>query len=138
MTGTPDQTQSKTRAFVIGMTTEERLLVVLKKELYAGSWDEILADLQARLKTIDRRLARDVNFNEAEDLGDSAIQVLNKEEFLYDHNQVIERLGEVERALQRIKNGSYGISEVSGKPIPVERLEAIPTAATLVGEQPVL
>lgn len=95
-------------------------------------------DLQARLKTIDRRLARDVNFNEAEDLGDSAIQVLNKEEFLYDHNQVIERLGEVERALQRIKNGSYGISEVSGKPIPVERLEAIPTAATLVGEQPVL
>jgi hypothetical protein len=31
------------------MTTEERLLVVLKKELYAGSWDEILADLQARL-----------------------------------------------------------------------------------------
>ncbi len=95
-------------------------------------------DLQARLQTIDRRLARDVNFNEAEDLGDSAIQVLNKEEFLYDHNQVIERLGEVERALQRIKNGSYGISEVSGKPIPVERLEAIPTAATLVGEQPVL
>jgi hypothetical protein len=49
VTGTPDQTQSKTRAFVIGMTTEERLLVVLKKELYAGSWDEILADLQARL-----------------------------------------------------------------------------------------
>jgi len=34
---------------VVGLTTEERLLVVLKKELYEGSWDELLADLQARL-----------------------------------------------------------------------------------------
>jgi len=31
------------------MTIEERMLVVLKKELYEGSWDEMLADLQARL-----------------------------------------------------------------------------------------
>ena len=49
MTQTPDQKRSKARAFVVGLTTEERLLVVLKKELYEGSWDELLADLQARL-----------------------------------------------------------------------------------------
>ena len=94
-------------------------------------------DLQERVRTLDRRLARDVNFNEAEDLGDSAIQVLNKEEFLFEHNRVHERLGEVERALLRIEAGAYGISEVSGKPIPIERLEAMPTATTLVGEQPI-
>ena len=29
-----------------------------------------------------------------------------------------------------------GLSEVSGKPIPVERLEAVPYATTLVDEQP--
>ena len=94
-------------------------------------------DLQERVRTLDRRLARDVNFNEAEDLGDSAIQVLNKEEFLFEQNQVHDRLGEVERALLRIEAGAYGISEVSGKPIPIERLKAMPTATTLVGEQPI-
>ena len=40
----------------------------------------------------------------------------------------------VERALRRIQDGTYGVSEVSGKPIPKERLEAVPYAATLVGE----
>ena len=49
MTQTPDRKPSKVRAFVSGMTIEERMLVVLKKELYEGSWDEMLADLQARL-----------------------------------------------------------------------------------------
>ena len=49
MTQAPDQKRCKARAFVVSMTTEERLLVVLKKELYEGSWDELLADLQARL-----------------------------------------------------------------------------------------
>jgi RNA polymerase-binding transcription factor DksA len=92
-------------------------------------------NLRERLQTSDRRLARDVNYNEAEDWGDSATQVLTKEEFLFEHNQVIDRLGEIERALQRIEIGSYGISKVSGKPIPVERLKAMPTATTLVGER---
>ena len=40
----------------------------------------------------------------------------------------------VERALRRIQDGTYGVSEVSGKPIPKERLEAVPYAATLVDE----
>ena len=31
------------------LTSEERMLVVLKRELYEGSWDEMAADLQARL-----------------------------------------------------------------------------------------
>ena len=94
-------------------------------------------DFQERLQTLDRRLARDVNYNEAEDLGDSAIQVLNKEEVLFEQNQATDRLAEVERALRRIEAGTYGISLVSGKPIPVERLKAMPTATTLVEERPI-
>jgi DnaK suppressor protein len=35
-------------------------------------------------------------------------------------------LGEIDRALGRIEAGSYGLCEVCGKPIPEERLEAIP------------
>ncbi len=31
------------------LTSEERMLVVLKRELYEGSWDEMAADLRVRL-----------------------------------------------------------------------------------------
>lgn len=37
-------------------------------------------------------------------------------------------LGEIDEALGRIQNGSYGICEVMGKPIPRARLEAKPWA----------
>ncbi|MFS0559574.1 hypothetical protein AB1K91_02425 [Terribacillus sp. 179-K 1B1 HS] len=46
-----------------------------------------------------------------------------------------ERLRDIEDALDRIEEGSYGLSEKSGKPIPEERLEAEPTARLLVEEQ---
>jgi hypothetical protein len=41
--------QEAVRRFVDGMPREERMLVVLKRELYEGRWDEMVADLQARL-----------------------------------------------------------------------------------------
>jgi RNA polymerase-binding transcription factor DksA len=43
-------------------------------------------------------------------------------------------LAQVDRALARIADGTYGTSEVSGRPIPRERLEARPSATTLVDE----
>ncbi|WP_237049337.1 hypothetical protein [Lentibacillus amyloliquefaciens] len=46
-----------------------------------------------------------------------------------------ERLDEIEAALERVENGTYGISEKSGKPIPEERLEAEPTARNRVEEE---
>lgn len=36
------------RAFLEGLTKEDRLLVAIRDELYEGSWDEVLADLEAR------------------------------------------------------------------------------------------
>lgn len=38
----------------------------------------------------------------------------------------------VVRALEKIEAGTYGICEVSGEPIPAERLEANPAARTTV------
>ncbi len=35
---------------------------------------------------------------------------------------------EIDAAIERIKNGTYGICEITGKPIPESRLEAIPFA----------
>src|SRR5689334_14815123 len=43
-------------------------------------------------------------------------------------------LTEITNALGRIENGTYGLSEVSGRPIPVRRLEALPWATRLVEE----
>lgn len=50
MTTPSPQTEEQIRVFVQGMTSEERMLVVLKRELYEGSWDEMQADLKARLE----------------------------------------------------------------------------------------
>ena len=41
-----------------------------------------------------------------------------------------EQLREVTAALERIKNGVYGMCENDGKEIPLERLRAVPTART--------
>jgi len=46
-----------------------------------------------------------------------------------------EQLAAVERAEARLAAGTYGLSVVSGKPIPDERLEALPTAERTVDEQ---
>ncbi|MFC3041422.1 hypothetical protein ACFOGI_14330 [Virgibacillus xinjiangensis] len=46
-----------------------------------------------------------------------------------------ERLQDIEDALKKIEDGTYGLSEKSGKEIPVERLEVLPTARNLVEEE---
>jgi DnaK suppressor protein len=45
-----------------------------------------------------------------------------------------ERLAAVERAEQRLADGTYGLSVRSGQPIPDERLEVAPTAELTVEE----
>lgn len=46
-----------------------------------------------------------------------------------------ERLVNVERALQKIGEGTYGLSDASGEPIPIERLDAVPEAIYTLAEQ---
>ena len=46
-----------------------------------------------------------------------------------------ERLAAVERAEKRLRDGTYGLSVLSGEPIPDARLEARPTAELTVEEQ---
>ena len=55
------------------------------------------------------------------------------EEALITRNR--QRLGEVERALKRIEQGTYGVSVASGAPIPKARLEAVPEAAFTLEEE---
>jgi DnaK suppressor protein len=47
----------------------------------------------------------------------------------------VARLAQVNRALKKIEEGSYGISDVSSDPIPKERLDAMPEATNTLSEQ---
>lgn len=46
-----------------------------------------------------------------------------------------QRLRAIERALAKIDDGTYGLSDVSGDPIPKARLEAMPEAALTIQEE---
>jgi DnaK suppressor protein len=44
-------------------------------------------------------------------------------------------LAQIEKALERIEEGTYGICEVTGKPIPMARLQALPYTTVRVEAQ---
>jgi len=47
----------------------------------------------------------------------------------------VDRLERIDRALQKINDGTYGLSDISGEPIPRERLEAAPEALYTLSEE---
>jgi RNA polymerase-binding transcription factor len=60
------------------------------------------------------------------------LAMLENEQNLIDRSR--QRLRDIERALQKIEDGSYGRSDSSGEPIPRERLEAVPEAIATASE----
>ncbi len=65
-------------------------------------------------------------------LADTASETFERELDEGLEEDAARQLREVEAALGRIEAGSYGTCEVCGKPIPEERLEAIPWATLCV------
>jgi RNA polymerase-binding transcription factor len=47
----------------------------------------------------------------------------------------IQRLERVDRALKKIEEGTYGLSDISGQPIPRERLQAVPESIYTLAEE---
>jgi DnaK suppressor protein len=45
------------------------------------------------------------------------------------------RLERIDRALKKIEEGTYGLSDLSGQPVPRERLEAVPESLYTVDEE---
>jgi RNA polymerase-binding transcription factor DksA len=66
---------------------------------------------------------------------DLAKDIVDREVDRSQFQWVKRELAEVDAALQRVDDGTYGVSEISGRPIPEERLRAVPHARTLVDEQ---
>lgn len=67
---------------------------------------------------------------------DQAVRLLKEGEFLKMNERLQFQLGEIERALSRIEEGSYGICEVTGEHIEPARLKAIPwTSCSIEGAE---
>ena len=69
------------------------------------------------------------------DPADQASETFEREKDMAILEQLENDLAEIEAALHRLDEGTYGIDEVSGEPIEPERLEAYPTARRNIDAQ---
>ena len=88
------------------------------------------------LDTLQEQLIEDDEIDETLAYqSDAATRLTDQEETSAARAQLNQTLDQIDQALARIADGTYGLSAVSGKPIPLERLEALPYATTLVDEE---
>ena len=98
---------------------------------------KVLHDLRARLtEGIERHAEESLKRSAKDDAGDLSAYGQNMAEGginTFDRDFVLslvsseqEALAEIDAALKRIQDGTYGICEVTGKPIAKERLLAVP------------
>jgi DnaK suppressor protein len=66
---------------------------------------------------------------------DVGTETFEREKDLSILEQIEAELGDVEHALKRLDDGTYGTCEADGKPIPEERLEAMPAARLCLEHQ---
>lgn len=97
--------------------------------------EKLLAKRAEAKEQIDILTDRQHNLDEADDADSSSLihhpgdvgSEFEEDEMNY---QLLERtkkyVNEINAALERIDNGSYGICEATGKPIPKGRLDAVP------------
>ncbi|MBX2994258.1 MAG: TraR/DksA family transcriptional regulator [Bdellovibrionaceae bacterium] len=81
------------------------------------------AELLNRVKESRNDLNND---DKGGDEADQTVRVLAEAEFLSRHERLRNQLMEIENALARIENGSFGICEETDELIEPERLRAIP------------
>ena len=85
--------------------------------------------LQAKTELLNRVKEARANLVDEDKGGDEAdqtVRVLAETEFLNMQDRLRHQLMEIESALGRIENGSFGLCEETEEPIEAERLRAIP------------
>src|ERR671919_1742435 len=104
-----------------------------QRERLVGLRDELV-----RIKEGMSAEEKDLGETEGEttlDSGDLSQDMFTREMDASIGEQVERRLREVDRALQKVEEGTYGLSDDSGESIPRGRLEAVPEALRTVEEQ---
>ena len=109
---------------------------------------EFIAQQRKRLESLQHRVLGgelDVNArkrgyteehgHEAEEFEDTAQDLAQEEVRQAQHDVDEQRVNDIQRALEKIDDGTYGYSDDSGDPIPKARLEAKPEAVLTVAEE---
>ncbi len=101
-----------------------------------------LQETKAELERMVRGLEEDQRFRAEEeedftqhDSGDMSQSLFTREMDATVEQTMEKRLEFVERALQKVEEGTYGICDDTGEPIPRGRLEAVPEAIYTVEAQ---
>ncbi|MFM8862007.1 MAG: TraR/DksA family transcriptional regulator [Acidimicrobiia bacterium] len=101
----------------------QRALLLSERARLAHDVEALNAEAQA---LAELREPGDVQFDEESGEGDTL--AVERERDLALSAQFSEQIEEIDRAMAKIDVGTYGMCEVSGQPIPRERLKAIPWA----------
>ncbi|MEO8485975.1 MAG: hypothetical protein ABI585_06500 [Betaproteobacteria bacterium] len=134
---------------VVAAARTKGITMAEKSPGHTGSLDAAFVSRQkARLETLrdellqsDRsalaaeRQLREDNGEEAREFEDDAQDMARQEVQLALHDVDRRRLSSIARALDKIAEGTYGLSDASGTAIPRARLEAMPEATRTVDEE---
>ena len=108
----------------------QRQLLLEERAKLLGQAENLEGEAAALMENLD---PGDVQFDDESGEGDSL--VVERERDLALSAQARQMIADIDAALQRITDGSYGLSVISGRPIPKDRLRAIPWARELVEEK---
>jgi RNA polymerase-binding transcription factor DksA len=101
----------------------QRLLLLEERATYQRQAETLQAEADS---LAELREPGDVQFDEESGEGDTL--AVERERDLALSARARQEIEEIDRALVKITEGTYGICEVSGEPIPRARLQAIPQA----------
>jgi RNA polymerase-binding transcription factor DksA len=108
----------------------QRQLLLEERAKLLGQAENLEGEAAALMENLD---PGDVQFDDESGEGDSL--VVERERDLALSAQARQMIADIDAALLRITDGSYGLSVISGRPIPRDRLRAIPWARELVEEK---
>jgi len=74
----------------------------------------------------------ELSHSDMDDPADEATNLMDRERNYAAEDNIGRILGKIEHALAKIEDGTYGLSDIDGTPIPIARLEALPYAAITV------
>lgn len=116
--------------FDVVFLTEQRDALLAERIRLTGQADRLEDEANSLIEEAEMG---DVQFDEESGEGDT--MVVERERDLALSAQARQTVVEIDEALLRIVDGTYGYSSKSGRPIPRERLEALPWTAVLVEEK---
>ncbi len=119
-----------TKDFDVKFLTAQRALLLEEKAALLGQATRLEDEANS---LIEEQEMGDVQFDDEGGEGDT--MVVERERDLTLSAQARQTIADIETALERLTTGRYGYSTESGRPIPRERLEAIPWATMLVEEK---